>query len=282
MSENKSPDAAMLRAHNISDNEKVIVDKEALKARGLLKDGECVDDLQCRGYYIIQKEKGFKFGMDAVLLADFATGAPGGKIMDLCTGTGVIPLLMHGRNKGAHFTGLELQEDIADMAQRSVIMNGLSDSISMACGDLCAIADLQEYARESFDAVTANPPYIKGGHGLVNEASSKMISRHEVHMTLKELILAAAYLLKPGGTFAVVYKPFRLAELIAELTLARLEPKRMCLVEPHAGEEPNMVLLEAVKYGKPYLNCEPTLVCYGSDGKYTEELLTRYGGYYDS
>ena len=271
-----------------------------LRAQNILLDGECVDDLQCRGYYIIQKEKGFKFGMDAVLLADFATGAPGGRVMDLCTGTGVIPLLMLGRGKGAHFTGLEIQEEIADMAQRTVMMNGLKDRVSMVRGDLCGIVKGRRkcetdetgeaggaeavaypfFERESFDAVTANPPYIKGGHGLVNEASSKMISRHEIHMTLEELVSAAAYLLKPGGTFAVVYKPFRLAELIRELEKAKLEPKRMCMVEPHAGEEPNMVLLEAAKFGKPYLKCEPTLVCYGSDGKYTEDLLSRYGGYY--
>ncbi|MBR4513554.1 MAG: tRNA1(Val) (adenine(37)-N6)-methyltransferase [Lachnospiraceae bacterium] len=273
-----------------------------LRAQNILRDFETVDDLQCRGYYIIQKEKGFKFGMDAVLLADFATGAPGGRVMDLCSGTGVIPLLMHGRGKGAHFTGLEIQEEIADMAQRSVVLNRLEEQVEMVCGNLCDIvkgrrsgngdadetgeADDAEkiartiFERESFDAVTANPPYIKGGHGLTNAASTKMISRHEVYMTLEDLVAAAAYLLKPGGTFAVVYKPFRLAELITELAKARLEPKRMCLVEPHAGEEPNMVLLEAVKYGKPYLNCEPTLVCYGSDGKYTEELLSRYGGYY--
>ena len=279
----------MLRAQNISSEERTVPDAEALKSQGLMKDGECVDDLQCRGYYIIQKEKGFKFGMDAVLLADFATGAPGGRVMDLCTGTGVIPLLMHGRGKGAHFTGLEIQEEIADMAGRSVRMNGLEDHISMVCGDLCDVGikasdeaggEKTGFKRGSFDAVTANPPYIKGGHGLVNEASSKMISRHEVYMTLGKLVEAAAYLLKPGGTFAVVYKPFRLSELITELFKARLEPKRMCLVEPHAGEEPNMVLLEAVKYGKPYLNCEPTLCCYCPDGKYTEELLSRYGGYY--
>lgn len=239
-----------------------------------LKPGERIDDLQCRGYSIIQNREVFCFGMDAVLLADFASGAPDGSVMDLGTGTGVVPLLMQGRGKGAAFTGLEIQPNSADMARRSVQLNGLSDVITIADGDMRKVHEL--YRPGSFSAVTSNPPYIKGSHGLENAQSPKNIARHEILMELADVIDAAAYLLGEGGTFSMVHKPFRLAEIIRLMSDRRLEPKRMCLVQPYADREPNMVLIEGKKGGRPMLKVEPTLVVYNPDGTYTRDLLTRY------
>lgn len=240
----------------------------------LIKDNERLDDLQCKGYQIIQNPDMFCFGMDAVLLADFATGKKGGKVMDLGTGTGIIPILMEARDKATHFTGLEIQNESADMALRSVIYNNLSEKIDIVCGDIKEVGNIFE--RESYDAVVSNPPYISGSHGLENPSEPKNIARHEILLTLEDVIKAAAYLLKVGGAFAMVHKPFRLAEIIRLLSAYRLEPKRMCMVQPHANKEPNMVLIEAVKGGNPMIKIEPTLVVYNKDGSYTDELLKRY------
>ena len=279
--------------------------------KSYLRQGERLDDLQCRGYYIIQNPAEFCFGMDAVLLADFATGKKGGRVIDLGTGTGVIPMLMEGREKGAHFVGLEIQEASAERAARSVEMNGLAGKIDIVRGDIREIsveltpvgtegissenfpdnyfrmkhplypqADYSGVIKKgSFDCVTSNPPYIKGGRGLENADSPKNIARHETLVTLEEVVAAASYLLVSGGSFAMVHKPFRLAEIIRTLSRYRLEPKRMCLVQPYIDKEPNMVLIEAVKDGGVQLSCEPTLVVYNKDGSYTEDLLHRYGEY---
>ena len=240
----------------------------------LLKPNERLDDLQCEGYMIIQNPDMFCFGMDAVLLADFATGKASADVIDLGTGTGVIPILMESRGKGRHFTGLEIQKESADMALRSVMYNKLEDRIDIVCGDIKAVSEL--FSRESFDVVTSNPPYISENHGLKNAYEAKNIARHEILLNLEDVVRAAAYLLKVGGTFAMVHKPFRLAEIIRVLSAYHLEPKRMQLVQPYADKEPNMVLIEAVKGGKPRLTVEPTLVVYERDGGYTKDLLDRY------
>lgn len=246
-----------------------------------LRQGERLDDLQCRGYFIIQNPAEFCFGMDAVLLADFATGKPGGRVIDLGTGTGVIPLLMEARGKGASFYGLELQAESADRAKRSVMINGLKEKIRIVNGDICTVESDDRLLKGSFDCVTSNPPYIKGGRGLENPDSPRNLARHEVAVTLEAVVSAAAYLLKAGGSFAMVHKPFRLAEIIRVLSAHGLEPKRMCLVQPYAGKEPNMVLIESVKGGGVELRVEPALVVYKKDGSYTEDVLKRYGGLYD-
>ncbi len=251
-----------------------------IKAQEYMKPDERLDDLQCRGYYIIQNPKEFCFGMDAVLLADFATGCPGGKVIDLGTGTGVIPMLMEARGKGAHFVGLEIQEDSADRASRSVKLNGLEDKIEIVCGSVETVCDTAMGAANSFDCVVSNPPYIKGGGGLLNAHTPKNIARHEGSAGLEGFVATAAKLLKPGGSFAMVHKPFRLAEIIRVLSAHNLEPKRMCLVQPYADKAPNMVLLESVKGGGVQLNCEPALVVYNPDGTYTDDLLHRYGDLY--
>lgn len=241
----------------------------------LIKPGERLDDLQCRGYHIIQNPNTFCFGMDAVLLADFATGCKKGRAIDLGTGTGVIPLLMEGRIKCAHYTGLEIQEYSADMATRSIAYNNLTEKIDIVQGDIKEVTNIFKAA--SFDVVTSNPPYITQSHGLENEFEPKNIARHEILVSLEDVIRAASYLLREGGSFAMVHKPFRLAEIIRFLSKYRLEPKRICMVQPYQGKEPNMVLIESFKGGRPMVKVEPTLVVYNEDGSYTDDLLSRYG-----
>lgn len=244
----------------------------------ILKDGERLDDLQCRGYHIIQNPNVFCFGIDAVLLADFTTARPKGNVMDLGTGTGVIPMLMEARGKGAHYTGVEIQEYSVDMAGRSILYNGLQDKIDIVHGDIKEVASV--YRAASFDVVTSNPPYIKGNHGLENMDLPKNIARHEILLTLEDLVGAAAYLLNEGGIFSLVHKPFRLAEIIRLLSEYRLEPKRICMVQPYINKAPNMVLIESVKGGNPMVQVEPALIVYNADGSYTEDLLNRYGQYH--
>lgn len=242
--------------------------------KDLLKPGERLDDLQCRGYQIIQNPSTFCFGMDAVLLSDFATGSKKGNAIDLGTGTGVIPLLMEGRGKCVHYTGLEIQEYSADMATRSVEYNNLTDKIDIVQGDIKEVPSLFKAA--SFDVVTSNPPYITQSHGLENEFGPKNIARHEILVSLEEVIQAASYLLKEGGSFAMVHKPFRVAEIVRLLSKYRLEPKRICMVQPYVNKEPNMLLIESNKGGRPMVKVEPTLIVYNQDGSYTEDLLSRY------
>ncbi len=243
----------------------------------ILKQGERLDDLQCRGYHIIQNPDIFCFGIDAVLLADFATAKSRGNVIDLGTGTGVVPMLMEGRGKGTHFTGLEIQEYSADMATRSVTYNNLQNKIDIVCGDIKNVREL--FKPSSFDVVTSNPPYIQGNHGLENDLLPKNIARHEILVNLEEVVAAAAYLLAPGGNFAMVHKPFRLAEIIRLMSKYGIEPKRMCMVQPYIDKEPNMVLIEGNKGGKPMMKIEPALIVYKQTGEYTEDLLGRYGNY---
>ena len=240
----------------------------------LIKANERLDDLQCKGYMIIQNPDLFCFGMDAVLLADFVKSKPRGKAIDLGTGTGIIPILMEARDKASHFTGLEIQDVCADMSQRSVCYNNLEDKIDVIKGDIKEVTQLFESA--SFDIVTSNPPYIKESHGLANPYEPVNIARHEVLLSLEDVIKAAGYLLKVGGTFAMVHKPFRLAEIFNLMNKYHLEPKRMCMVQPFLDKEPNMVLIEACKGGKSMIKIEPSLIVYNKDGSYTDELLKRY------
>lgn len=243
----------------------------------LILDGERLDDLQCKGYYLIQNPDVFCFGMDAVLLADFAKSKPGGRAIDLGTGSGIIPTLMAGRDKCKSYVGLEIQDYSYDMAKRSVEYNGLQDKLQIIHGDIKNIKEL--FSGASFEVVTSNPPYIDGNHGLENPTDAKNIARHEILVTLEDVVSAAAYLLVEGGSFSMVHKPFRLAEIIRVLSKYRLEVKRLCMVQPYIDKEPNMVLIEATKGGKPMVKVDPSLIVYNKDGTYTEELLKRYGSY---
>ncbi|MCI9065830.1 MAG: tRNA1(Val) (adenine(37)-N6)-methyltransferase [Lachnospiraceae bacterium] len=213
--------------------------------------------------------------MDAVLLSGFATAKDGARVLDLGTGTGIIPILLAAKTKAAHLTGLEVQADSADMAGRSVALNGLEEKINIVTGDIKGADKLFHAA--SFDVITCNPPYMIGAHGLKNPEDAKAIARHEILCTLEDVISQAAKLLVPGGRFFLVHRPFRLAEIIVTLTKYRLEPKRMRLVYPFADKEPNMVLLEAVRGGRPRMTVEKPLIVYSEPGVYMPEIYEVYG-----
>ena len=240
-----------------------------------IHDGERVDELQRNGYRIIQKKDGFCFGMDAVLLSGFAKASRGDRVLDLGTGTGIIPILMRARTEAAQFTALEIQPDMAEMAARSVALNGLQDSIQVVNGDLCRASEL--FGAAGFDVVTSNPPYKLAGHGLVNPDGAKAIARHEVLCTFEDVAREAAKVLKSGGHFYLVHRPERLTELIRVMQKYGMEPKRMKFVHPFLGKEANMVLIDAVRGGKPYLHLEAPIIVYKEPGKYTDEIYEIYG-----
>ena len=240
-----------------------------------IKENERIDDLQRNGYRIIQDPDRFCFGMDAVLLSGFASAKPGEKVLDMGTGTGIIPILMEAKTEAAHLTGLEIQPESADMALRSVQLNELQDKISIVTGDIKEAKTI--FPKASFHVITSNPPYMIGQHGLVNPHGEKAIARHEILCTLEDVIENAAALLVPGGHFYMVHRPFRLAEIITTLTKYRLEPKRMQLVYPYIDKEPNMVLIEAVRGGKSRMQVEKPLIVYEKPGVYTQEIYDVYG-----
>ncbi len=245
------------------------------KAEGLLKEKERLDTLQRNGYVIIQNPEKFCFGMDAVLLSGFAKAGKGSRVLDLGTGTGIIPILMEAKTKALHLTGLEIQEESADMARRSVQLNGLTGKIDIVTGDIKEAGRL--FPAASFDVITCNPPYMIGQHGLTNPDAPKAIARHELLCTLEDVLQAASVLLRPGGHFYMVHRPFRLAEILNGCVQYKLEPKRMQLVYPYVDKEPNMVLLEAVRGGRPRMTVEKPLIVYQAPGVYTPEIYDIYG-----
>ena len=240
-----------------------------------LKEQERIDDLQRNGYRIIQHPDKFCFGMDAVLLSGFCRIKEGDRVLDLGTGTGIIPILLEAKTKAKHITGLEIQEESADMATRSVLLNELEDKITIKTGDIKEAGVIFQAA--SFDAITCNPPYMIGNHGLKNPDAPKAIARHEILCTLEDVISQAAYLLKPGGNFFLVHRPFRLVEIFATLTKYKLEPKRMQMVHPYLNQEPNMVLIEAKRGAKSRITIEKPIIVYEKPGVYTPEIYDVYG-----
>ncbi|MDY2699645.1 MAG: tRNA1(Val) (adenine(37)-N6)-methyltransferase [Lachnospiraceae bacterium] len=240
-----------------------------------LKENERIDDLQRNHYRIIQDPDRFCFGMDAVLLSGFARAKEGDRVLDLGTGTGIIPLLMEAKTKASHLTGLEIQPDSADMAARSVKLNGLEKKIEIVTGDIKEAESL--FGAASFDVVTCNPPYMTEHHGLTNPNAPKAIARHELLCTLEDVISQSSRLLKPGGNFFMVHRPFRLVDILVLLRQYRLEPKRMKLVYPFVDKEPNMVLIGANRGGKPRMTVENPLIVYKEPGVYTDEIYEIYG-----
>ena len=239
-----------------------------------LRDKERIDDLQRNGYQIIQNREKFCVGMDAVLLTGFAHARERDTMLDLGTGTGIIPLLMEAKYHCSHLTGLEIQEESADMARRSVALNDLQNRIDIVTGDIKE-AD-QIFPAASFDCITCNPPYMIGQHGLTNPEEPKAIARHEVLCTLEDVVSRTAKLLKPGGHFYMVHRPFRLAEILHDMVEAKLQPKRMQLVYPYVDKEPNMVLIEGTRGGNPGMKIEKPLIVYKEVNVYTEQLLENY------
>lgn len=245
------------------------------KDEEILKGNERIDDLERNGYRIIQDPQRFCFGMDAVLLSGFAKVKDGATVLDLGTGTGIIPILLEAKTGAAHLTGLEIQADSADMARRSVRLNRLEEKIDIVTGDIKEAEVWFEAA--SFDVITCNPPYMIGQHGLKNPEDAKAIARHEILCTLQDVAAQTARLLKPGGSFFLVHRPFRLAEIMVTLREYKLEPKRMQLVYPFVDKEPNMVLIEARRGGRPRMTVEKPLIVYREPGEYMPEIYDIYG-----
>ena len=240
-----------------------------------IKPGERLDDLQIKGYEIIQSPGRFCFGMDAVLLSSFAKVKKSERALDLGTGTGILPILLEAKNEGTQYVGLEIQEESADMARRSVLHNKLDDKISIVTGDIKEASEI--FGAASFHVITTNPPYMIGDHGLKNDNEALYIARHEALCTLDDILRESAKLLKPKGRFYMVHRPFRLAEILGKMSAYGIEPKRMRLIHPYVDKEPNMVLVEGMRGAKPRMTIEPPLIVYEKSGGYTKELLSMYG-----
>ncbi|MFC3210650.1 tRNA1(Val) (adenine(37)-N6)-methyltransferase [Planomicrobium okeanokoites] len=237
----------------------------------MLLDDERLDYLLAEELRIIQSPSVFSFSLDAVLLARFAyVPLKRGKIVDLCTGNGAIPLFLSARTE-SQIIGVELQERLVHMANRSVAYNGLEEQISILQGDVKTIPETLGF--EKYDVVTCNPPYFPADNMSDKNISEHMaIARHELHLTLDEAVRSASQLLKQGGKAAFVHRSGRLIDLITAMRANRLEPKRVRLVYPKAGKEANTLLIEGIKDGKPDLKILPPLIVYGDDGEYTEEV----------
>lgn len=231
------------------------------------------DDLQ-NGYYIYQPADGFRFGVDAVLLSEFSRIKPGESVLDMGTGTGIIPILLAAKTKGRHFTGLEIQEFSAAVAKESVLLNKLEERIDIVNGDIKEASKL--FGNESFNVVVSNPPYMIADHGLRNDADEKYIARHEALCTFDDIAREASRVLISKGRFYLIHRPFRLAELFMTLKKYKLEPKRMRLVHSYVDKEPQMVLIEASKGGNSGIKIEKPLIIYEKGGEYTEELKEIY------
>ena len=240
-----------------------------------LKENERIDDLEFKGLKIIQNKSGFCFGIDSVLLSDFAKNIRNNaKVIDLGTGTGIINLLLSGKTKALGFVGVEIQEEVAEMAERSVELNNLEGKIKILNENILNLKEV--YKPKSFDAVVTNPPYKKINTGLTNEDNKKLISRHEITASLKDFIHISAYLLKDYGEFYMVHRPDRLVDIFQLMREEKIEPKLIKFVYPKANKKTNLVLIKGVKNGKPFLEYDNILIVYNEDGSYTDEILRIY------
>lgn len=248
---------------------------DTINERKYVKSDENVDDLQLKGLYLIQKKDGFKFGIDAVLLSDFAQVKKKHRVMDLCTGTGIVPFLIYGKYEPQSIYGLEIQPDMTEMAERSVKLNSLDNNIKFINGDLKDIDSLKKLDR--FDVVTVNPPYKLNNSGILNPLDKLAIARHEVLCNLEDVIAASRVLLKDNGRMFIVHRPERLADIFTLMRKYKIEPKRVKMVHPKMGKAPNIVLVEGQRDGGAYLKWEAPLYVYDENGKYTKEIDQIYG-----
>ena len=241
-----------------------------------LEANERIDDLEFKNLKIIQNKDGFCFGIDSVLLSDFAKNIKkDSMVLDLGTGTGIIPILLCGKTKLKKVTGIELQEEVAKMAKKSIKLNNLEDKFNVINENILNLNKI--YENQTFDVIVSNPPYKKKDTGITNENEKKIISRHEISASLEDFIKISKDLLKDKGEFYMVHRPFRLAEIMTLMCQYKLEPKRMKLVYPMIDKEPNMVLIEGQLGGKSRITVEKPLIVYEKPGVYTPEIYEIYG-----
>ena len=240
-----------------------------------LKENERIDDLEFKDLKIIQNKDGFCFGIDSILLTDFAKNIKQNlNIIDLGTGTGIIPILLYGKTKNNKFVGVEIQEEVADMANRSIKLNVLENEIKILNMNILDLT--KKYKRGSFDVVTTNPPYKKINTGIVNENNKKLISRHEITASLEDFIKISSYLLKDLGEFYMVNRPDRLVDIFELMRKYKIEPKKIKFVYPNENKKTNLILIKGVKNGKQFLEFENNLYFYNEDVNYTDEILKIY------
>lgn len=240
-----------------------------------IKQNERIDDLQCKGLKIIQNPDGFCFGVDAVLLANFAQVKKGQRVIDLGTGTGIIPILIAGKTEAGEIIGVEIQDSVAEMAKRSTVLNGIQDRVEIVNGDIKNAVSM--FGKGSFDVVTANPPYKHAGSGLLNPGDSMAISRHEIKCTLEDVISVSSSLLKNNGRFFMVHRPERIVDIIYLMRRYKLEPKTIRFIHPYPGKKPNLLLIEGLKGGRAFLKFMDPLYIYDGHGNYTAEINEIYG-----
>lgn len=241
--------------------------------QNLVRENERVDDLQINGLKIIQEPNGFCFGIDAVLLVNFTKVKKNAKVVDLGTGTGIIPILLAGKTKLEKAYGIEIQEEVADMANRSVLLNNLQDRVEIINADLKEIDTILK--PNMFNVITSNPPYMDG-KDIINENTKKAISRHEVKCDLNDVMRVASRLLMNGGSFFMVHRPSRLADIICLARQYNLEPKYLRFVHSRASKAPNLILIQFTKGGRPELKIMNPLYIYEEDGSYTSEIQAIY------
>lgn len=241
-----------------------------------LKENERIDDLGLKNLKLIQDKQGFCFGIDAVLLSDFAKNIKkGAKVLDLGTGTGIVATLLCGKTKLDKIIGVEIQPEVANMAKRSIQLNGLEDKFEILNENIIDIPEHLE--KNSFDVIVTNPPYQKRNTGIVNDEKRKLISRHEITATLEDFIRVSKILLKDKGEFYMVHRPDRLTDIFCLMRKYHIEPKLIKMVYPNKYKEPNLVLVKGIKNAKSFLKVEKNLYVYDENGSYTDEIKKIYG-----
>jgi tRNA1(Val) A37 N6-methylase TrmN6 len=241
----------------------------------LVQEDETLDDLQLGGIDIIQKKHDFRFGIDAVLLANFAKVKKGMRVVDLCTGGGIIPFLLAGKTMASSIVGIEIQEDMVNMANRSVKLNKLEDKIEFLHGDIKNLNMIKGLPKA--DIVTVNPPYKLKNSGVINQNNKNAIARHEICCTLEDVIVAARNVLKDNGRIYMVHRPERLADIFCIMRKYKMEPKSVQMVHPSFNKAPNIVLVEGHKDGGAYLKWQEPIYVHNEDGSYTDTIDRIYG-----
>lgn len=241
-----------------------------------IKSTQTIDDLEYKGLKIIQDKESFRFGIDSILIADFAKQIkPDSKVLDLGTGSGIIATLLCKKTKLKQIIGIEIQEEIAQIAKQSIELNKLQDKFQIINNDIKNIPEILQ--PQTFDAIVTNPPYKKKQTGLTNQNKKQLISRHETTATLEDFIKISNKMLKDHGNLYMVHRPERLVDIIETLRQNKLEPKTIKLIYPNKEKEPNLILIKATKNAKPFLKIEKPLYIYNKNGTYTSEILKIYG-----